>query len=78
MSFEHAARRRKVSALVRAISFLDQPPSADDVAEWPPRTWSLLAQAATLLDGKTVHPPNSAETIDAIVREMRTAERRSA
>lgn len=70
-SHERHARAKKVAKLVAAIDLLDQPPPPDDVADWGPRTWEILAQVAN------VRTP-SAETVAAVVSELRGRERRTA
>lgn len=77
MSTEHEARARRAKAVALATVLNDCPSitTPADVHVLTPAAWELAAQAATarnlLGNGRTVHPPHSAETVAAVERELR-------
>lgn len=74
-AYKFNARRRKARALARAIGeynahFPVDPITAEGALALSPDMWATLALCATSLEGETVHPPGSAETVEAVRAEL--------
>ena len=80
MTFVHFARAKKSARLVEAIGYLPEPPTADEVAAWPPGIWDNLVRYVNAMaderEPRMGRP--SDETKALVVSRMRMAERRSA
>lgn len=72
--YEERGRAEKVSRLVEVIEKLDQPPSADDVAEWASGTWASLTATANAFFNAHMKPPSAASRA-LVIEELRRRER---
>ncbi len=72
--FAESRRRLKVDRLLAVIEKLDQPPAADDVAEWTSSTWRALTDTANALF-EASHDPPSAASRAMVIEALRERER---